>query len=99
MKHFKKYLYYTISFDRSDWPRSVFILNYNEHWGCVTTIGCGLECIRVYDGVYPSPSSVLIKKICVLLCIRKGKKSTIESVQEQTSSIDSGLLAISNVLA
>ena len=81
---------------------NVQILNYNGHWGCVSTIGCD-------DGKYPSPSPVHIKQIRARPCTQGwgggggggGGEDNFEtmSVQQQTNTTDSGLYAIANAHA
>ena len=73
----------------------VQILNYKKHWICISTVGCCPGHVKVYDSLYPFPSSSAIRQICNLVQTRESTLVVqMMDVQTQSGGDDCGLFAI-----
>ena len=74
---------------------SVQILNYSGHWGCVSTIDCKPGHVNVYDSLYPTPPTSLVRQLC---CLLRTNEKTLEvhmmDMQTQSGLNDCGCFAI-----
>ena len=71
------------------------ILNYKKHWICISTVGCCPGHVKVYDSLYPFPSSSAILQICNLVQTRESTLVVqMMDVQTQSGGDDCGLFAI-----
>ena len=71
------------------------IVNFNGHWVCVSTIGCGPGHVNVYDSLYSATPPALVKQLCCLLQTKE-KQLTINvmEMQAQSGGNDCGCFAI-----
>lgn len=74
---------------------SVQILNFDKHWVCISTLGCIPGHVNVYDSIYSTPTSSLLRKICNLLCTKESTLTVhMMDIQKQEGGSDCGCFAI-----
>ena len=78
----------------------VQILNFSGHWACVSTIGCTSGHVNVYDSLFSTPPSSLVKQLCSLLQLKESHVVVnMMSMQSQSGGSDCGCFAIASATA
>ena len=83
------------SFDVMGSSEFVQVMNANDHWIAVSTIGCQYSHIKVYDSLYHDMPTRTKDQICSLLgCTESSIKLDYVNVQLQSNSSDCGLFSL-----
>ena len=78
----------------------VQVVNVGRHWVCISTIGCQVSTVKVFDSLYGKPTSILIEHACRMLHVVHPQDTVTflnEKVQRQIGGSDCGLFALAFV--
>ena len=81
-------------------PFVQIILAFDNHWICVSNIGCPAGAVRLFDSMYKNRSNALLKKQLAWMLHTEEKNLTLEwpCSSKQKGNNDCGLYALANAI-